>query len=209
LGRNIQSVRIRAVAAPAVAAPKRWLDRWTFDCSQILCRMMIKRRLFTAFVVGLMASGTTVPYLLVVMALKPVVFSSCFAALVAFLGAGCASYTLVRGPKFVTQDAVRLLVLSDLFAVIAFTFLFLLLASVQLLFPDTYKLFVPNAFARTPGNSDILSTLVKLPLDALVLFPAGLTVGNWVTRGVGFIMAVPAALWLLGRDRYSIQSPID
>jgi hypothetical protein len=158
------------------------------------------RRATIAFCVGLMASITAVPYILAVTAFHSNSFAPFYAAVVAFLGAGSASYVVVKKSQFSTDDAIKFFLLSDFFAVIAFTVLFVLIAFFELMFSDD----VPS-FPLNTGTSSVWS----LPVGAIGMFVFALTVGDWITRGVGFIMAVPPVLLLLAFDGRLSKSSAD
>jgi hypothetical protein len=152
-----------------------------------------KRRFFTALVVGCMASATAMPYIFLVVPGKSDLIGLCLAGIVAFFGAGFASFAIVGDRRFSFQDAVKLFLLSDLFAVIAFILLIFVIGPAQ-------EWLLPNAAHLHPAPPTT-SRWLRFPATAWFFFIFAITLGNWMTRGVGIIMALPPVLWLLARRR--------
>jgi hypothetical protein len=106
-------------------------------------------------------------------------------AAVAFLGSLTASLIFVRKGAHTIRWAVGFILLADLFAALTYSITALVILA--------YGLIVGTTRANDPGIA-IFVLLVGGP----VLMPLmSLTVGNFLTRGIGFVMAVPALLWLL------------
>lgn len=119
------------------------------------------------------------------------------AGLVAFLATGCASFAVGKRRPFGWGHALVLIVFSDVFAVLAFTFLFCVVVPLRHpYFPDSVTPLPRPAWDRAA-------------VTAWFVFVGGLTVGNWASRGIGFVVAMPPAIWLLWRDRRAAKPPAD
>jgi hypothetical protein len=149
---------------------------------------MTRNRLLNAFITGIVASATATVYILV-MGLKHDMGGPLGPAIVAFGGAGCAGYAVAKGFPRSALDAVKLILLGDLFAFCIFMFL-----------PFAIGIIHENSDALPAPTSNTIWQ--KLPGFALFYITA-FAFGNVLTRGVGFVMMVPPVLltFTAPRDR--------
>ena len=164
----------------------------------------MKQRLVAALTAGAMSAvtamlyvGAIVPRPAAVVALPIWWFP--LAGLVAFAGVFCASYVVVRTPVFRVGHAITLVLLSDLFA--AMTYLLIMGAIVP-----TLLYHFDGMTEADRGNLAIIHWF-EVPAFFVLLLIGAMTVGNWVTRGVGIFMTIPSILWLMRRSRRSALGP--
>jgi len=99
----------------------------------------------------------------------------------AFIGSLIASCIFVARGARTLRWALWFVALSDIFAVLTF--------------------WIGSTLWQLPGAVMLGASIPNLIASALTILILGLTVANVVTRGVGFVMALPALAWLWFRHR--------
>ena len=150
---------------------------------------MTNNRILKALIIGFLASVTAIAYIFTID--NPKVDTLFMAGLTAFVGAGCAGYTVAKGSPRTIMDVITLILLGDRFAFFVFMFGVLAVGTMH----DTFS---PNADAWHMPSSN--TTWQKF-LNIAQFYASAFVIGNVLTRGVGFIMMLPPVLLLLARDR--------
>jgi hypothetical protein len=110
-------------------------------------------------------------------------------AAVAFVGSLIASLIFVNEGARTIRWAVGFILMADTFAALTYS-----LTAVVVV---VYGLIAGTDRTANPG-----AMIFVLLVGGPVLMPLmSLTIGNVLTRGIGFVMAVPALLWLWGVHR--------
>ena len=146
---------------------------------------MTRSRLLNALVVGGLAGVTATAYSLFFHS-EDRIWSSFWIGIVAFLGAACAGYMVANGASGSFGRAVALVVLGDLFAFLVFMFAALAHGALQ-------QGFSTSPLWHTPSLVPVWQQLANLALFLWFAF----AMGNILTRGIGFVMMIPAAILLL------------
>jgi len=102
---------------------------------------------------------------------------------VSFIGALIASSFFVKNGSRSLGSAVIFIILVDLFAALTFS---------AVLIPWYWYWMI---FAAASGGY-VLFCIFMLPVGTIFIPVLALTLGNFITVGVGFVMALPALLWL-------------